>query len=156
MLPPFARVKPYHVGVQSSNLFRGGNYLTQEDKVEANLKKLELLYDYTKFHIGLYLVFTSAYITLATSKIGKKEALPMLQANFVWIAVVCFLVAGVAAGVIASSITQSRSNGAEDFLREKIGPWSTTLFPARLWVYIEHTAFWLGLICAVLSFVYSK
>jgi hypothetical protein len=124
--------------------------------VEANLKKLELLYDYTKFHIGLYLVFASAYITLATSKIGRKDALPILQPNFVWIAVVCFIVAGIAAGVIASSITQSKSNSAEDFLREKIGPWSIRFLPARFWVYIEHSAFWLGLICAVLSFVYSK
>jgi hypothetical protein len=124
--------------------------------VDANLKKLELLYDYTKFHIGLYLLLTSGYITLATSKIGKKDALPMLQPALVWIAVVLFMVAGIAGGVIASSITQSTSNSADDFLKQKIGPWSTALFPARIWVYIEHTAFWLGLIFAALSFVFSK
>jgi hypothetical protein len=124
--------------------------------VDANLKKLELLYDYTKFHIGLYLILSSAYITLATSKIGRKDALPILQPALVWIAVVLFVVAGTAGGVIASGITQSRSNSADDFLKERIGPWRTTLFPARAWVYIEHTAFWLGLIFAVLSFVFSK
>jgi hypothetical protein len=124
--------------------------------VDANLKKLEILYDYTKFHIGLYLILTSAYITLATSKIGRKDALPILQPALVWIAVAFFMVAGIAGGVVASSVSQSRSNSAEDFLNEKIGPWSTALFPARIWVYVEHTAFWLGLICAVLSFVFSK
>ena len=124
--------------------------------MEANLKKLELLYDYTKFHIGLYLIFTSGYITLATSKIGRKDALPILQPALVWIAVFLFIVAGIAGGVVASGITQSKSNGADDFLREKIGPWSTALFPARAWVYIQHTAFWLGLIFAVLSFVFSR
>ena len=124
--------------------------------MEANLKKLELLYDHTKFHIGLCLILTSAYITLVTSKIGRKDALPVLQPALAWIAVALFIAAGVAAGVVASSATQSRSNGADDFLREKIGPWNTGLLPARLWVHIEHTAFWLAVICAVLSFVFSK
>jgi hypothetical protein len=124
--------------------------------VEANLKKLELLYDYTKFHIGVYLILTSGYITLATSKIGRKDALPILQPALVWIAVVLFLVAGIAGGVVASGITQSKAGSADEFLKENIGPWSTALFPARAWVYIEHTAFWLGLIFAVLSFVFSR
>ena len=47
--------------------------------MDANLKKLELLYDHTKFHIGLSLILTSAYITLVTSKIGKKDPLPLLH-----------------------------------------------------------------------------
>jgi hypothetical protein len=128
----------------------------KEDEVEANLRKLELLYDYTKFHIGLYLLLASAYITLATSKIGRKEMLPALQPTLVWFAVALFMVAGVAAGVIASSVSQSRSGGAEEFLSESIGPWNTTMFPARVWIWIEHTAFWLGLICAVLSFAFAK
>ena len=124
--------------------------------MDANLKKLELLYDYTKFHIGLYLIFASAFITLATSKIGKKEILPALQPAFVWIAVVLIAIAGIAGGVVASGVSQSRSGSAADFLNEKIGPWTSALFPARVWVYIEHTAFWLGLVCAALSFVFSK
>lgn len=124
--------------------------------MEANLKKLELLYDHTKFHIGFCLVLTSAYLTLATSKIGRKDILPVLQPTLAWIAVALFLAAGIAAGVVASSVTHSRSNGADDFLREKIGPWNTALLPARTWVHIEHTAFWLAVICAVLSFAFSK
>ena len=124
--------------------------------MEANLKKLELLYDHTKFHIGLCLILTSAYITLATSKIGRKDALPVLHPTLAWTAVALFLVAGIAAGVIASSVIQSKSNGAEDFLRAKIGPWDSTLLPAKLWVHIEHSAFWLAVICAVMSFVLSK
>src|SRR6267143_1290387 len=120
--------------------------------MDANLKKLELLYDHTKFHIGLSLVLTSAYITLATSKIGRKDTLPMLHPALAWTAVALFLVAGIAAGVIASSVIQSRSNGADDFLRAKIGPWDTALLPGKVWVHIEHSSFWLAVICAVLSF----
>ena len=124
--------------------------------MDANLKKLELLYDHTKFHIGLCLILTSAYITLATSKITRKDVLPVLQPTLAWAAVALFMVSGIAAGVVASSITQSRSNGADDFLRAKIGPWDSALLPARVWVHIEHTALWLAVICAVLSFVFSK
>ena len=100
--------------------------------MEANLKKLELLYDHTKFHIGFCLILTSAYITLVTSKIGRKDALPVLQPALAWLAVALFMVAGIAAGVVASSATQSKCNGADDFLnrpvehrappREAVGP----------------------------------
>src|SRR6267154_5853657 len=62
------------VDVRASNLFREIN-AAQEDEKDANLKKLELLYDHTKFHIGLCLILTSAYITLAASKIGRKDTL---------------------------------------------------------------------------------
>lgn len=117
-------------------------------------KGLELLFDYTKFHIGVYLTLAAAYITLATSKIGG-DTLPKLNSKFVWPAVICIVVAGFAGGVIASSITQSRSATVEDFLEEETGPWSTTWLSGRRWIYIEHTLFWAGIIFVVLSFAYS-
>ena len=97
--------------------------------MEANLKKLELLYDHTKFHIGLCLILTSAYITLVTSKIGRKDALPALHPALAWIAVALFLVAGIAAGVVASSVTQSKSNGARIFSGQKSAPGTPRYFP---------------------------
>src|SRR6267378_2232890 len=96
------------------------------------------------------------FITLVTSKIGRKDVLPVLHPALAWTAVALFMVAGIAAGVIASSVIQSKSNGADDFLRAKIGPWDTALLPAKLWIHIEHSSFWLAVICAVLSFVFSK
>ena len=116
-------------------------------------KGLELLFDYTKFHIGVYLTLAAAYITLATSKIG--ETLPKLNPNFVWPAVICIMVAGFAGGVIASSITQSERTNVTDFLKDPTGPWSMRLFSGKWWAYIEHTFFWAGIICVVLSFAYS-
>src|SRR5882672_9640328 len=75
------------VGVRASNLFRGGSHnATQEDDVEANLKKLELLYDHTKFHIGLCLILTSAYITLVTWIVCSKGNTPFLHPTLAWIA----------------------------------------------------------------------
>src|SRR5258706_14327748 len=93
----------------------GGQITTQEDEVEANLKKLELLYDHTKFHIGLCLILTSAYITLVTSKIGRKDALPVLQPALAWIAVALFIAAGAAAGGVSRSAPPSQSHRAGRF-----------------------------------------
>ena len=55
-------------------------------------------------------------------------------------------------GVIASSITQRLSKNVEEFLEEKTGPWNIRRVKVRVWIYIEHTAFWMGVICVVLSF----
>ena len=116
-------------------------------------KALELLFDYTKFHIGVYLTLTAAYITVATSKIG--DTLPRLNQLFVWPAVIFITVAGYAGGIIASSITQSQSATVEGFLNEKTGPWSMRALTGKWWIYIEHTSFWIGIICVVMSFVFS-
>jgi hypothetical protein len=63
------------------------------------------------------------------------------------------MVAGVAGGVIASSITQTQARNSQQFLELPIGPWEIKAFHfrARVWTWIEHTAFWAGLICAFLS-----
>lgn len=117
-------------------------------------KRLELLFDYTKFHIGVYLTLTAAYITLATSKVGDK--LPNLNQKFVWPAVVLIIIAGFAGGVITSSLTQTPSATVEDFLEEKTGPWNIKRIPGKIFIYIEHTSFWLGIISIVLSFWCSE
>jgi hypothetical protein len=115
---------------------------------------LELLFDYTKFHIGVYLTLAAAYITLATSKIG--DTLPKLNPYFVWPAVIFIIIAGFAGGVIASSITQCGCTTVADFLNQSTGPWDTHLLTGWWWTYIEHTTFWIGIVCVVLSFAFSE
>jgi hypothetical protein len=116
-------------------------------------KSLELLFDYTKFHIGIYLTLTAAYITIATAKI--KEA-PILEVKFGFFAfaVLCFAIAGLSGGVIVSSITQTKARSSQQFLDERIGPWEWKILhgKARKWTWVEHTSFWIGLASAILSF----
>ena len=133
--------------------------MTEEDKIELSAenaskqKSLELLFDYTKFHIGLYLTLTAAYIAAATAKIGEKPLLTLIPMWF-WLAVVAFMIAGLSGGVIASSITQTSARSSKEFLTLSIGPWEIKAlhFRAQTWTWIEHTAFWAGLVMAVLSF----
>ena len=113
---------------------------------------LSLLFEYTKFHIGVYLTMTSAYIGFATLIINNKLEFK-IQWAWLSVAVLATMVAGVAGGVIISSVTQLESTKTSDFLCCKIGPWNwkRAHFPAQNWIYLEHTSFWLGLISAILS-----
>jgi hypothetical protein len=133
--------------------------MTEQEKVEATSalgaqpKGLELLFDYTKFHIGLYLTLTAAYITVITASIDKKPLVALRSDFLFWAAVILFMIAGLAGGVIASSITQTTARSTRQFLELDIGPWEWKLvhIKARTWTWVEHTSFWIGLIAAVLS-----
>ena len=117
-------------------------------------KSLELLYDYTKFHIGVYLTVAGVYITAAVATLDNKPVLP-LNLYFLAPAVFFTMVAGFAGGVIVSSLTQWHSGSSVEFLESKIGPWDWKVLhrKARSWTYVEHTSFWLGLISAAVSFL---
>lgn len=62
-----------------------------------------------------------------------------LVPEFLWPAVAAFMVAGLAGGVIASSITQTSARSSEQFLSLPIGPWEWKAlhFRARIWTWIE-------------------
>ena len=123
------------------------------------LKSLELLFDYTKFHIGLYLTLAGAYITIASVKANERLVVD-LKLRWMWLAMIAFMVAGLAGGIIASSITQcigapkEACESAATFLEQPTGPWGPSFYMAkgRTWTWIEHTSFWVGLIFALLSF----
>lgn len=127
-------------------------------------KSLERLYDYTKFHIGVYLSLTTAYIAIATL---KPTALPDTTSRcassigvygliatdpwFMALAVASFMLAGLAGGVIVSSITQYSGPDSADFLARRIGPVTWEWFNGITWTRIEHIAFWVGLCSAIAS-----
>jgi hypothetical protein len=113
-------------------------------------KSLDRLFDYTKFHIGLYLTLTTSYVAVASLKNGN-EFLFKIDPRLFWPATVCFMLAGLAGGIIASSLTQTQARSTATFLTERLGPWSTKVFETRTWTWIEHTAFWLGLVLALFS-----
>ena len=119
---------------------------------DAALKSLELLYGYTEFHIGVYLTLTAAYIGLTTASVNNSRLVDVRK-ELVWVAIVLFMIAGVAGGVIASSITQCNCASSATFLQSDIGLWNwkATYFKALHWTWIEHTSFWAGLIAAIAS-----
>ncbi len=120
-------------------------------------KGIELLYDYTKFHIGVYLTLASSFIAVSGIKLNDKFALPV-HPWLLLFAALCFMIAGWAGGVIVSSITQCYDVGVkgsclttQSFLDQPIGPYNWTPLTARKWTWIEHTSFWVGLGLALAS-----
>jgi hypothetical protein len=129
---------------------KGEESMALEGAASADLKSLELLFDYTKFHIGLYLTLASVYVGAASVKVGERT---LLEVNrfFLWPAVISIAIAGFAGGVVASSITQCECSSAAEFLELDIGPLWGEWWPALYWTRIEHVAFWVGIISALLS-----
>jgi hypothetical protein len=113
----------------------------QEYKVEG--KRLERLFDYTKFHIGIYLSSGGALVTLIGVAADKdKTFVAHLVGSPLCLAISLFLmaIAGMAGGVIASSCTEC--NTYEEVWEEKQGPFGWSWFTGRIWARIEHAAFW--------------
>ena len=131
---------------------------TTSTPFSCDRKSLELLFDYTKFHIGVYLTLGSAFLTAVALKDGGEnpKLLVPVSLPMVLVALIFIAVAGLAGGIIASSITQTKAGCSAQFLDTRIGPWHFERFlrmRALTWTEIEHTAFWLSLLFAILSFV---
>ena len=135
---------------------------------QVDLKSLELLFEYTKFHIGAYLTVAASFITLASLKNGEDFALP-LSRPLVYLAMVLFMIAGLAGGVIVSTITQCygldsqststslRCASTVKFMALDMGPGDGTLvsYKGERWIHIEHFSFWLGLLAALGSYLFA-
>jgi hypothetical protein len=123
----------------------------------TELKSLELLFDYTKFHIGVYLTLTASYITLATAKIQGCDAfLPKIHEFSAWVAITLFVIAGIGGGMVASNIPVSGCHSAPEYMKMRLKFWWWKTIPATAWVSIEHGAFWLGIGAAITSFALHK
>lgn len=102
--------------------------------------RLKQLFDYTKFHIGMYTTLSAVIIgVFAHEELSAKyhNFLPYIQ-----ISVGMFFIAGAAGGLVASSIPFYDS--FKEFSESKLGPWNFKIIPAIICIHIEHTAFWLG------------
>ena len=99
-------------------------------------KQLELLMNYTVFHIGVY-------ISLFTALIGA-SVLADVHSNLLRFSVACFLLAGICGAVVGSNIPEF--NDFSTFSRTKIGPWGFQWFTYWYWTTTEHIAFWVGIV----------
>ncbi len=132
---------------------------------EKDFEKLKLLFDYTKFHILLYTTLITLLIGLFAFGIDLESVTQFRKAMKA--VVVCFLIAGAAGGVIGSNIPKFDNfstfwNGKEvnaNKVDKKlcIGPFgilsNKLKFPGKVWATIEHSAFWIGILIAIYSFL---
>lgn len=106
--------------------------------------RVKTLYDYTKFHIGLYLTLG----TILVAGIGAKTPVAF-DHRLMWAAVVFIGFAGVAGGIVASTLPECPTLNA--FFQSRTGPWKCKILRGRHWTYVEHTSFWIGIALAGIS-----
>lgn len=100
------------------------------------MEQLKLLMDYTKFHIGVYLSFGTAGISLI--KLELVDAFQMLPG------VVLMFCAGCAGGIIASNIPEHKCWSRYRKAKFKIFWFETSDY--YYWSKVEHLCFWAGII----------
>lgn len=116
-------------------------------------KRLDRLFDYTKFHISLCLSAVGAMVTLigsAGSSATVQEVIGSPKA--LGAALLTMIIAAIAGGVIASSSVTCRS--FDEFWSNTQGPYMLRWFTGRTWAAIEHTGFWLSVVliaCSILN-----
>jgi len=106
------------------------------------------LYDYTKFHIGLYATLMT--LLMAVLSLGEK-AVPREAVCYLKITLVCFTIAGGCGGILGSSISLRQDDLVNG---QGIGPFSLGMLPAEVWAHLEHWAFWIGIAVSVWGFLH--
>lgn len=115
---------------------------------DDNTEQVKLLFDYTKFHIGLYSTFASAVLALLAGTFADGWAIcrTLLALSLLPIAI-----AGLAGGVIASSLPHMF--GTKNILGEPIGPLMFEKWKLKSWTYLEHSSFWIAFLMAAAALV---
>jgi hypothetical protein len=111
-----------------------------------DFEQVKLLFDYTKFHIGLYSALIAAMVTALNLRSKLNFS---VNAEWALAAVLFIAVAGLAGGTIASSLPHFTS--IKTFWTTRLGPYRLELFAGETWTYIEHSAFWAGVICGLVA-----
>lgn len=113
--------------------------------------QLKQLYDYTKFHIGLYTTLITAIVGVFGNSGLKLQYSYMVP--YMKVTVILFMAAGAFGGLIASSIPFFTK--FEDFRNARLGLWSCQWIPSIRCTHLEHGAFWLGCLIAVLGLFFA-
>lgn len=108
-------------------------------------QQLKLLFDYSKFDIGLY---TAVAITFAAA-VTFAPAGFRFHRGLLSVAVVFTCLAGWAAGIIASRCAQFTS--WNELWKTRIGPFRWRWLRGEHWAYLQHTCFGIALLAAALS-----
>jgi hypothetical protein len=127
------------------------NSLESDGIDNREFKRLKLLFDYTKFHIGMYA--TIGGILMASLKYGPiwKE----VNGFFLIAALIFFALAGLAGGVVASSIPKYQ--GYSSFMAADIFPHKCKEHFADTgenWTHKEHLCFWIGVVLVFFAFIF--
>ena len=114
---------------------------------------VERIYDYTKFHVGLYssLVFgVVALVGLGDGDVLQNPIVIYLTTT----AIILWVVSGMAGGVILGTLIDFEGS-IQSFRNHACGPFGYKALRGKTWESIEHKSFWAGAIVALAAFLYA-
>ena len=114
------------------------------------LDQLKLLFDYSKFQIGLYATFA----IVLTGAMAFQPVVFRFHRGFMTLAVVFICLASMAAGIIASRCAHFAS--WNELWATKIGPFRWKCLQGEYWTYVQHACFGLALAAAVISLLLAR
>lgn len=111
-------------------------------------KQLERLYDYTKFHIGIYLGFAGGIVGLISTAAEGPSKIEFITGlvgcpSFLWLSLLAMFIAGVAGAIVATSTIECKTYA--DFTDNAQGAFGCKCLNGKQWVSNEHGAFWISL-----------
>jgi hypothetical protein len=112
--------------------------------------RLTRLFEYTKFHIGIYLSAGAGLLALLTAD-GKRLPFSPTLVNrpVLYIALAFMLLAGMAGGIIASSTTQCHT--FDELWTTPQGPYKWGWWSGQTWALIEHGSFWISVLLLIVA-----
>lgn len=125
-----------------------------------HLEQVKLLFDYTKFHIGLYTTLASLLVATLGADFAKDWD---IDKRLVGVAILMIAGAGLCGGVIASSLpVLAKKPDTGDLYSQCIGPYNSAeakgllkkilSHSLRWWTYGEHSCFWIAVILVLYAF----
>jgi hypothetical protein len=125
-------------------------------QTDQQIDQVKLIYDYAKFHIGLYATVNTALV--AVLSFADKNFKEHYRGLFL-IIFLCFLAAGIGGGLVASHIVYSQWD-AQNVGKLLKGFFQPTLSSPFKWtkfkwfIFLEHYAFWLGILVGLIGVAY--
>jgi hypothetical protein len=117
-------------------------------------RQLKFLFDYTKFHIGLYTTLMGAVVAFLKFTHGLSEGeQPWWLRLCLVVTLFCFLGAGACGGAIASNIPDCKRS--EDFATKDLTALGIRHLKYPRLAHWEHAFFWTGILVAATSIAFS-
>lgn len=113
--------------------------------MDNDLEKIKIVYDYAKFHIGLYTGVVAASIGIG--KLGGDEFMANIPALKVpaAIGIACVVVAGICGAMVAVHVPQYLDLKYDQFMKQRLKAAFVIQMPVKDWLSLEHKSFWGGL-----------
>lgn len=110
-----------------------------------DLEKIKMVYDYAKFHIGLYASVIAASIAIGKIQGGETSPDSLLKV-LAMMGVGCVLAAGACGAMVAVNTPDLLHKSYNEFKTTKLTALKTISMRVENWLSWEHKFFWVGLL----------